>query len=70
MNKFSKKRILATCKKLVARYTFPQRIDLINGDCQDVLQGVLHAVGIFKMKKSLPILSIFDPRVQLLQIVA
>ena len=62
--------ILARCEKLGARYNFPQRIDLINGDCQDVLQGVLQSPGTFKMKKIAPDLSIFDPRVQLLQIVA
>ena len=70
MNIFSKTRILATCKKLEPRYNFPQGIDLINGDCQDVLQCVLQAVGCFRMEYIAPDSSIFDPRVQLLQIVA
>ena len=55
---------------LGARYKFPQRIDLRNGDRQDILQGVLHAVGTFKLNFSAQILSILDPRVQLPQIVA
>ena len=55
---------------LGARYKFAQRIDLRNRDRQDILQGVLQAVGTFKMKCIAPELSIIDPRVQLPQIVA
>ena len=58
------------CEKFGARYNFPQGIDLTNGDCRDVLQGVLQAVGTFKMNFSAQILSILDPRVHLPQIVA
>ena len=62
---FRKTRILATCKKFEARYKFPQRIDLTNGDHQYILQEVLQAVGTFKMKCIAHKLSILDPRAQL-----
>ena len=52
------------------RFKFPQRIDLRNGDRQDILQGVLPAVGTLEMNFSAQILSILDLRVQLPQIVA
>ena len=54
---------------LEPRFKFPQRIDLRNGDRQDILQGVLQAVGTFKMKCIAHKLSILDPRVHLPQIV-
>ena len=37
----------------------------MNGDCQDILQNVLQAMGTFKMTFSDQILSILDPWAQL-----
>ena len=48
---------------LVARYKFPQRIDLTNGEHHDVLQCVLQHVGTIKMEFIDQILSNFNPRV-------
>ena len=50
---------------LEARYKFPQRIYLRNGERQDILQGVLQAASTFKMKCIAPKLSSLNPRVQL-----